>query len=106
MSSGARQWTEWLSPSSATVGATPGAPNVHAGGTLAGTGVHGELVCSGASCGVGVTFRRSVGLEHGAEARAAAPKQRGGWRAVIAATSASSSTAFIHATVANIRAAS
>src|SRR5688572_14351082 len=94
-SSGARQWTEWLSPSSATVAAVAGAPNAQTGGTLAGAGVHGELVSSGARAGVGVTERRNAGFEQRSSARAAAPKQRGVSADSSTATSASNSVAFI-----------
>src|SRR4051794_20348662 len=80
-SSAARQWTAWLSPTSATVATarallTPKAQRE--GGTTDFTGVHRALGSSSASSGVGVTLRSRAGFTHGLPgARDAAPKQRG-----------------------------
>ena len=78
--SAARQWVEWLSPTSPT---TPRAlarvtPNEHTFGRRVSSGSHGSLGSSGASSGCGLATRLSRTFSHRASAsRARAPKQSG-----------------------------
>src|SRR4051812_12693374 len=100
-SSAARQWTAWLSPTSAklTGARVAGRPNAQAAGPVRdGIGVHGALGTIGASRTLGLTQNRSARVRHGCSgSRDAAPRQRGAPAGPAAAPGGPATTATVAA---------